>query len=48
VGGFRSALKNVFQNVDVALREAGKDESSISGKWQVGGCVSSEGVMAAG
>lgn len=31
-----SALKNFFQNVDVALREAGKDEASTSGKWQVG------------
>jgi hypothetical protein len=32
-----SALKNFFQNVDVALREAGKDEANTSGKWQVGG-----------
>lgn len=29
------AIKNFFQNVDVALREAGKDEASTSGKWQV-------------
>lgn len=31
-----SALKNFFQNVDVALRESSKDESSSSAKWQVG------------
>jgi hypothetical protein len=32
-----SALKNFFQNADVALREAGKDEANTSGKWQVRG-----------
>lgn len=31
-----SALKNFFQNVDVAIREGSRDESSTSGKWQVG------------
>ena len=30
-----AALKNFFQNVDVAIREASKDESSTSSKWQV-------------
>jgi hypothetical protein len=31
-----SALKNFFQNVDVAIREGSREESSTSGKWQVG------------
>lgn len=30
-----SALKNFFQNVDVAIREGSKNESGTSGKWQV-------------
>jgi hypothetical protein len=31
----RVSAQNFFQNVDVALRGAGKDEGSTSGKWQV-------------
>jgi len=31
-----SALKNFFQNVEVAIREGSKAEASTSAKWQVG------------
>lgn len=31
-----SALKNFFQNVEVAIREGSKEEASTSAKWQVG------------
>lgn len=32
-----AALKNFFQNVDVAIREGSRDEAGTSGKWQVRG-----------